>query len=163
METWQYIGLLPKQQSYYLKPVKFASSERPDEGYCCNCTHSMVAVTSDGEIVPCNQMSGYFLKNGINMGNVRQMPLRDLLGDGMYVKTANMTVRDLGNSECGTCRHFDYCGGGCRALGLLYSGKREHTGLMCKDVTKCRFFEGGWYQRIIQALPGWTNLSEIGA
>ena len=163
VETWQYIGLLPKQQSYYLKPVKFASAERRGEGYCCNCTHSMVAVTSDGEIMPCNQMSGYFLKNGMSMGNVHQTPLGDLLGGGAYVKAANMTVRDLGNSECGTCRHLSYCGGGCRALGLLYSGKEELAGLTCKDVTKCRFFEGGWYRRIVQALPGWTNLSEIGA
>ena len=163
VEAWQYIGLLPEQQSYYLKPVKFASTERRGEGYCCNCTHSMVAVTSDGEIIPCNQMSGYFLKNGISMGNVHQTPLRDLLGGGTYVKAANMTVRDLGNSECGTCRHLAYCGGGCRALGLLYSGRGELTGLTCEDVTKCRFFEDGWYQRIVQALPGWTNLSEIGA
>lgn len=163
VETWQYIGLLPKEQSYYLKPVKFASGERQGERYCCNCTHSMVSVTSDGEVVPCNQMSGYFLKNGISMGNVHQTPLRDLLANGTYVRAANMTVRDLGNSECGTCRHLGYCGGGCRALGLLYSGRKELAGLTRKDVTKCRFFEGGWYQRIAQALPGWTNLSEIGA
>ena len=163
VETWQFIGLLPKLQSYYLKPVKFASCERQGEGYCCNCTHSMVAVTSDGEIMPCNQMSGYFLKNGISLGNVHQTPLRDLLADGAYVRAANMTVRDLSNSECGMCEHFGYCGGGCRALGQLYSGREELTGLTCKDVTKCRFFKGGWYQRIVQALPGWTNLSEIGA
>ena len=86
-----------------------------------------------------------------------------LLADGPYVRAANMTVRDLGNSECGTCRHLGYCGGGCRALGLLYSGKGEIAGLTCKDVTKCRFFEDGWYQKIVQALPGWTNLSDIGA
>ena len=113
--------------------------------------------------MPCNQMSGYFLKNGMSMGNVRQTLLGDLLADGSYVRAANMTVRDLGNSECGTCEHLGYCGGGCRALGLLYSGRGEIAGLVCKDVTKCRFFEGGWYQRIVRALPGWTNLSEIGA
>ena len=48
-------------------------------------------------------------------------------------------------------------------MGLLYSGREELSGLTCKDVTKCRFFDDGWYQRIVQALPGWTNLSEIGA
>ena len=163
VETWQYIGLLPGQQSYYLKPVKFASFERRGKKYCCNCTHTMVAVTSEGEVMPCNQMSGFFLKNGISMGNMHQTPLRDLLAGGAYVRAANMTVRDLGDSKCGTCRHLGYCGGGCRALGLLYSGRRELAGLTCKDVTKCRFFEDGWYQRTVQALPGWTNLSEIGA
>ncbi len=163
VETWQYIGLLPGQRSYYLKPVKFASGERPSKRYCCNCTRTMVAITSEGEVMPCNQMSGYFLKNGMSMGNVHQTPLRDLLGDGTYESAANMTVRDLGNSKCRTCEHLGYCGGGCRALGLLYSGRQDISGLTCKDVTKCRFFEGGWYQRIVQALSGWTNLSEIGA
>ena len=143
--------------------MKFAGTEHLGERYCCNCTHTMASVTSDGEIMPCNQMSGYFLKNGMSMGNVHQTPLRDLLGGGTYVRTANMTVCDLGSSECGTCEHFGYCGGGCRALGLLHSGRREFTGLTCKDVTKCRFFEDGWYDRIVQALPRWTNLSEIGA
>lgn len=95
--------------------------------------------------------------------SLRQTPLGDLLGGGTYVGAANMTVRDLGGSACGTCKHFGYCGGGCRALGLLYPGAGELTGLTYRDVTKCRFFDDGWYQRIVQALPGWTNLSEIGA
>ena len=161
VESWQYIGLLPKQRGYYLKPVKFARGERRGEGRCCNCAHSMVSVTSEGEIIPCNQLSGYFLKSGISMGNVRQTPLKDLLGGGTYVKAAKMTVRDLGDGKCGTCRHFGYCGGGCRALGLLYSGKGEIAGLTREDVTKCRFFEDGWYQKVVQALSGWTNLSEL--
>ena len=106
-------------------------------------------------------MSGYFLKNGISMGNVLQVPLRDLLSGGTYVWAANMTVHDLGNGKCSSCRHLGYCGGGCRALGLLYSGAEDLAGLTCEDVTKCHFFEGGWYQKVAQALPGWTNLSEI--
>ena len=106
VETWQYIGLLPKQQSYYLKPVKFARGEHRGEEHCCNCTRSMIAVTSDGEIMPCNQMSGYFLKNGISMGNVHQTPLRDLLGGGTLASspirstcTSAMNVRPVTKSS----------------------------------------------------------------
>jgi hypothetical protein len=27
---------------------------------------------------------------------------------------------------------------------------------------KCRFFDGGWYEKVTQALSGWQNLSDIG-
>ena len=47
-----------------------------------------------------------------------------------------------------------------RALGLLYSGCRGLTGLECEDVTKCYFFENGWYQKVTHALSEWTNLSD---
>ena len=164
VETWQYIGLLPRERSYYLKPVKFAGTTYQDQGYCCQCTHSMVAVTSDGEILPCNQMSGFFLKNGISLGNARRTPLKDLLGGGDYVSIANMTAGKLrhGDGKCGKCPYFRFCGGGCRALGLLYSGDDGPSGLAREDVTKCSFFENGWYQKVTQALSAWTNLSEIG-
>lgn len=76
------------------------------------------------------------------------------------MRAANMTVCELEGGKCGTCQHFAYCGRGCRALGLLFSGREGLEGLTCEDVTKCHFFEGGWYQKIVQALPGWTNLSE---
>ena len=163
METWQYIGLLPKERSYYLKPVKFAGGQRRDGGYCCNCTHSMIAVTSDAEIMPCNQMSGFFLKNGISLGNVRQTPLRDLLSGGDYVDLANMTVGDLRRYDgtCAKCPYFSFCGGGCRALARLFSGEPGLPDCEHKDATKCFFFQNGWYQKVTQALQEWTNLSDI--
>ena len=163
VEVWQYIGLLPKERSYYLKPVKFPEGRYEDGAYCCTCTHSMVAVASDGEIMPCNQMSGYFLKNGISLGNVRQTPLKGLLSCSDYVKTANMTVGELrsSNGTCGTCPYFRFCGGGCRALGQLYAGDEGSISFTLEDATKCYFFKNGWYQKVTQALAGWTNLSEI--
>ncbi len=59
----------------------------------------------------------------------------------------------------GTCPYFEFCGGGCRALGVLLTGERDS--FLHEDLSKCMFFEDGWYQRVVQALPGWTNLSEI--
>ncbi|MBQ9043706.1 MAG: radical SAM protein [Eggerthellaceae bacterium] len=163
VESWQFIGLLPKEHSYYLKPVKFAEGQYRDGGHCCRCAHCMTAVTSEGEVMPCNQMSGYFLKHGISMGNVRRTPLRDLLRDGDYVKAANMTAGDLRSADgkCASCPYFRFCGGGCRALGQLYAGDEDHLSFAHEDVTKCRFFEGGWYQKVTHALSEWTNLSEV--
>ena len=160
MEIWQYIGLLPRKQSFYLKPVKFAKGAYRDGGYCCECTHTMTAVTSSGEVMPCNQMSGYFLKNEMTLANVHDTPLKDILRGGRYTEIADMTAGQLRvrSGKCGRCPHFQYCAGGCRALGVLYTGDRDFAG---EDITKCYFFENGWYQKITQALSGWTNLSEI--
>lgn len=123
----------------------------------------MASITSSGEILPCNQMSGFFLKNAMSLGNEHRTPLRELLGGGDYVKYADMTVGELraGSGKCAKCPHFDVCGGGCRALGLLYSGCRGLTGLECEDVTKCYFFENGWYQKVTHGLSEWTNHSDI--
>ena len=165
IETWQFVGMRPQDRSFYLKPVKFASGSHHNGGYCCNCTHIMAAVTSEGEIVPCNQMSGYLLKLGISLGNLHTTSLRELLSDGAYTRIANMDAQDLAAAghKCATCPHFSYCGGGCRALGLLFSGETTTRGLTYEDPAKCLFFEGGWYDRVREALDGWTNLSPIDA
>lgn len=46
-------------------------------------------------------------------------------------------------------------------MGLLYAGDEGFSGFAREDVTKCYFFENGWYQKITQALSEWTNLSEV--
>ena len=38
----------------------------------------------------------------------------------------------------------------------------ELTGFLRRDVTKCRFFDGNWYEKVTRALSGWKNLSDIG-
>lgn len=46
-------------------------------------------------------------------------------------------------------------------MGLLYSGPRAD---FCgEDVSKCVFFENGWYEKTKEVLSGWTCLSTIGA
>ncbi len=161
LEIWQYIGLRPRERCYYLKPVRFAAGEYRESGNCCNCTHSMTAITSDGEILPCNQMSGYFLRHGMSFGNVRHTPLAELLNNNEYLRISNMTAGDLSGSggKCTSCPYFQVCGGGCRALGLLGAG--DKADFSHEDVFKCYFFENGWYQKVTRALSGWKNLSEI--
>lgn len=161
IHIWQYLGLLPREKCYYLHPVKYAAGEYQDCGYCCNCTHTMIAVTSSGEIMPCNQMSGFFLKHSMSFGNVHQTPLKDLLNSREYLKVANMTAKDLraAGGKCAECPYFHFCGGGCRALGYLFADQPKTFAR--EDVTKCYFFENGWYQKITKALSPWTNQSEI--
>ena len=161
LRIWQYIDLYPGQKSYSIRPVKFPKGAWREDAPCCPVTCRMCAVTSSGEVMPCMQMSGYFMKYGIHFGNARETPLKELLSGGQNVNIAQMTVGELraAGTKCGACPYFQYCGGGCRALGPLFAGERADFAR--EDVTKCLFYENGWYRKVTEALPYWKNLSEI--
>ena len=159
--VWQYLRLHPKERSYSLTPVQYPDGMYNDNYCCCSSTNYMTSVTSSGEVVPCNQMSGFFLKHGISLGNFYTTPLKDILRDGQYVDIAKMTAGYFRNHspKCGKCPYFKSCGGGCMALSLLFAG--EGKSFLREDLTKCYFFENGWYQKITQALSDWKNLSKV--
>ena len=95
------------------------------------------------------------------MGDLHRTPLKDLLTDGVYMKTvcANIHKRMKNNPRCAVCRYFKYCNGGCPALGGLYAP--EKLNLFGSDVTKCLFYENGWYEKTVGTMRGWTNSSRI--
>ena len=156
---WQFLSLFPKQRTYSLHPVMCSSSEYNAKAPVCRGNRAMVAVSASGEVLPCLQMSGYFMEHGLSFGNVHDTPLVELLSGGEYLRTICRSVGELraANSRCGSCRFFECCCGGCRALGYLLSGE----GMDGSDLSKCLFFKGGWYARTSDALPGWTNLTPI--
>ena len=93
------------------------------------------------------QMSGYLMEIGIHFGNLHETALKEIIQSGTYLDNICATVGDLREKtkKCAECRYFEQCTGGCRALGLLYSGKRKD---FCgEDITKCMFFENGWYEK----------------
>ena len=104
----------------------------------CRGNRVQIAVTSEGELLPCNQMSGWFKKHGVHMGNVHQTPLRTLLSGGDYLESVCRTVGELRdeNPKCQTCRHWKLCLGGCRALGILFGGSYNSY-----DPAKCVLFD----------------------
>ena len=156
---WQLMTLFPQTRGFTLHPVMHGIGEYNPKAPVCQGNRAMVAVSADGEILPCMQMGGYFLEHGMSYGNVHDTPLRELLSGGEYLRTVCRNVGELraANSRCGSCRFFECCCGGCRALGYLLSGE----GMDGSDLSKCLFFNGGWYARAVEALPGWTSLSPI--
>ena len=70
-----------------------------------------------------------------------------------------LSSEDLDKVAGGCCTdnfcHGDCCGG-CRALGLSTSGDEYHP-----DLTKCLFFEKGYYGKIAGVMSGWKNLSAV--
>ena len=161
IDIWQFLRLYPKKKSYHIVPVACAEGEYRPTFPGCRGNRGMIAVTSSGEVVPCMQMSGYLSELDIHFGNLHHTSLKEIIQSGAYMENICTTVGDVREKtkKCGECPYFEYCTGGCRALGLLFSGQRKD---FCgEDITKCMFFENGWYEKTTAALSTWKNLSNI--
>lgn len=158
LTVWQFLSLEPTSRRYCLHPVRFGAGAYRNACSRCLGNRQMVAITSTGEVVPCMQMSGYFTKRGISLGNVHEKPLSDILASRAYRNVVCDTVGDLRRREgrCATCQYFEQCGGGCPALALILpGGEAEGVDAIGADPSKCLFFAGGWHQIIKEALDGW--------
>ena len=162
IDIWQLLRIHPASRSFHIVPVSCAEGEYRASYPGCRGNRGLIAVTASGDVVPCLQLSGVLLDWNIHMGNLHDTPLHALLERGMYVDNICTTVGEVreGNPKCGACKWFEYCTGGCRAMGMLFSGQRRD--FLGEDITKCLFFEQGWYEKAVEALPGWENKSKIG-
>lgn len=159
--VWQFLALKPKEKAFSIVPVQCSKGEYKPTFSGCRGNRGMIAVTSSGEVVPCMQESGYLMQMGKHFGNVHTDRLKDILTESPYLENICTTVGTIReeNQKCGSCKWFENCTGGCRALGLLFSGKAfDFNG---SDITKCFFFENGWYEKVTDTLGEWTNLSVI--
>ncbi len=159
IDIWQFLRLYPAEHRIDIVPVMYGKEKYRASAPVCKDNRGMVAVTSEGDVVPCLQMSGHFIHYDIHMASLHTEKLRDILTKSAYLDTVCQSVEELRqiNKKCGTCSYFIYCTGGCRALGLLYSGAAFD--LSGSDQTKCLFFENGWLERILNTFADWqTNL-----
>lgn len=151
VDIWQFLRLYPKSKTYSLVPISCSKDEFNLRIPMCKGNRGMIAVSSSGEVVPCLQMSGYFLEHGISLGNIFKTPLKELVTSSEYLNLAMATVfkQIIENDKCGNCKYYKACTGGCPALGLLYS---KDINFYHEDITKCIFFENGWYEKVLDSL-----------
>ncbi len=111
----------------------------------------MVSVVANGNIVPCNQLSGKLEQDGICMGNVHKDGLRALLSQSDYLDRVTCTVGELKeqNPKCQKCDFFKLCLGGCRACAYVLNGN-----IMGYDPIKCLYFEGGYIEKTQKLFEG---------
>lgn len=154
VDIWQFIRLFPKSQIYSIVPIACSKYEFNIRIPMCKGNRGMIAVSSSGEVVPCLQMSGYFLEKGISLGNVFKTPLKELVKESDYLDLAMAPLfkQIIENDKCGNCKYYKACNGGCPALGLLYS---KDVNFYHEDITKCIFFENGWYEKVNNTLNKW--------
>ena len=154
VDIWQLVRLYPSSKIYDLVPIACTKDEFNIRIPMCKGNRGMVAVSSSGEVVPCLQMSGYFIEKGISLGNLFKTPLKELVTDSPYLNLAMAPLfkQIVENDKCGNCKYYKACTGGCPALGLLYSANSD---FYHEDITKCFFFENGWYEKMTNALKEW--------
>ena len=161
IDIWQYIRLYPKIKGYYLTPIISNKDDFNTRIPMCKGNRGMVAISSSGEVVPCLQMSGYFMENGISLANIKNQKLKDIINNSKYTEYALAMVfkQILNNDKCANCDYIKACTGGCPALGLLYSGGLHDY--YHEDITKCSFFMNGWYDIIKKKLDNWKILNPL--
>ena len=154
VDIWQFIVLHPFAHTYSLVPIACSKKEFNIRIPMCKGNRGMIAVSSGGEVVPCLQMSGYFLEHGISLGNVLKTPLKELVRESEYTNLAMAMLFNqiIENDKCANCKYYKACTGGCPALGLLYS---KDINYYHEDITKCIFFENGWYEKVNNAISEW--------
>ena len=151
VDIWQFLRLYPVNGTYSLVPISCDKNEFNIRIPMCKGNRGMIAVSSKGEVVPCLQMSGYFLEKGISLGNLFKTPLKELVKESDYLNLAMAPLfkQIVENDKCANCKYYKACTGGCPALGLLYS---KDVNFFHEDITKCIFFENGWYEKVLEKL-----------
>ena len=154
IDVWQFLRLYPRSKRYMLVPISCNKKEFNIRIPMCKGNRGMIAVSSSGEVVPCLQMSGYFIEKGISLGNLFKTPLKELVKDSPYLNLAMAPLlkQILENDKCADCKYYKACTGGCPALGLLYS---HPSNFYHEDITKCIFFENGWYDKVLKEMSFW--------
>jgi radical SAM protein with 4Fe4S-binding SPASM domain len=159
IDIWLLMTLAPARRKYGLRAIQCCEGDYHASRPVCPGNRSMTAVSANGNVFPCMQMSGFYELHNLFLGNVHTDGLQSLLLRGPYLDEVCTTVGELAqiNPECGQCRYFKYCLGGCRAMGGL--GFTDSK--MGKDITKCIFFQKGYYQKIEKIMDGWKNLTPL--
>ena len=155
---WQFMTVYPRTKSYSISPVAYQEEQYRDSLPVCKGNRGMIAVAADGQIYPCHQMSGYYDGHRWDLGNVKTGSLRKVLQSGKYLSEVCTTVKELAdnNVKCSACKFFKHCCGGCRAIGLALTGDK-----LGSDKSKCLFYEQGYYQKIVNTMDEWENLTPI--
>ena len=124
--VWRYLNLYPKEKAYGMVLDQRADGHYQPTAPVCGGNRTMMAVTCEGNAVPCLQMSDYVAQLGRTFDNLHERRLADVLADGEWLTAVcknHYWLREQ-NKQCDECEWFGHCGGGCRALGILDAGEK---------------------------------------
>lgn len=158
LTAWQFGTLYPKTKEFSIAAVECSLGQYNPKAPVCKGNRGMIAVAANGNVFPCHQMSGYYEQHNDILGNLKTGSLKELMTQSRYMDEICTTVETLreNNEKCKNCKYFKFCTGGCRAIALALTNNK-----MASDPSKCFFFENGYYEKIVETLPGWDNLSKI--
>ncbi len=153
VNVWQMALVYPTLREYRPAAVCCDAGEYRDTLPVCRCNRGLVAVAADGNLYPCHQVSGCYVKSGKFLGNVKADGLQKHLQEGAYLREVQTTLKQLreNNHQCASCQWFRYCCGGCRAYAEALTGDRFGV-----DISKCIFFKQGYLEKLADALKGYA-------
>lgn len=94
------------------------------ERFGCVAGNLVCSVTPAGQVNPCALLGPQF-----DAGSIRHQTLHELWANGRPFTRLRLLE---GNEDCWTCRHYDHCGGGCRARALHATGDLEAKDPWCQ-------------------------------
>lgn len=158
---WMFLTLHPQLGAYSAIPVKDKDGAcRPTRPVCMG-NRIMMAVTCEGDVVPCLQMGGHAAELGHRPDSVKERSLKDIVTSGTWHDEvcANLHTLRKSNAECDACPWFGHCAGGCRALAMFAGIERGETpDYFACDPMACLFFKGGWYDRVRERLSDFQEV-----
>ncbi|MBI3724479.1 radical SAM protein [bacterium] len=94
------------------------------ERFGCVAGNLVCSVTPSGQVSPCALLGPSF-----DAGSLREHTLHELWERGRPFTRLRLLE---GNEKCWSCRHYDHCGGGCRARALHATGDLDESDPWCK-------------------------------
>ena len=158
---WMFLVLNPERSTYSAIPVRDkGGAARPTRALCPG-NRTMMAVTCEGDVVPCLQMGGHAAELGYEPESLKRRSLKDIVTSGPWIDEvcANLHMLRKANAACDGCPWFGHCAGGCRALAIL--GHLElgiQPDYFAVDPMACLFFKGGWYDRVRERLAAFREV-----
>ncbi|MEG0215948.1 MAG: radical SAM protein [Hungatella sp.] len=145
IDIWQFLMFYPQHRTYHHRPVVGGWGPQRLSVPVCKGNRGMVAVASNGNVVPCHQMSGYYEQHGQCLGNVKTVGLQKLLSDSSYLDAVCTPISAVveHSEQCKNCKYLNLCLGGCRAIALALTGDK-----LAHDPAKCLFFNKGYLKKV---------------
>ena len=158
---WMFLVLRPELGAYSMIPVKDAGGACRPTRPVCTGNRTMMAITCEGDVVPCLQMGGHAAEIGYPRESLKERRLEDIVAAGAWHDEvcANLAMLRKANPTCDRCPWVGHCAGGCRALAMLDGIARgEAPDYFACDPMACLFFKGGWYDRVRTQLSAFRQL-----
>ena len=158
---WMFLILYPEYGAYSMIPIKDRNGACRPTRPVCPGNRTMMAVTCEGDVVPCLQMGGHAAELGHPLESLKDRSLRDIITSGVWHDEVctNLQMLRRANAECNSCPWFGYCAGGCRALAMLKGIELgEMPDYFTTDPMACLFFKGGWRNRVLERLKDFRQV-----
>lgn len=116
-----------------------------------NCQEHFVAISPEGDVLPCGRFGDTELRK-YAYGNLHKDELVDVL---RQAKNTEMYKRAeyIESTDCGKCRFFSVCHGGCLHDGFLRSGDFKSKSFLCSAYKKI-------FSHIMDRMAGLVKHSE---